>query len=80
MLSVVLAIPLAVLALVYRYRFVDRIIRVIPFVGFAMPAFWLALLLQVLLGGKLRWLPVAGYGDTFGEHLFHRLLAADLTR
>ncbi len=73
-LSVVVAIPLAVLALVYRYRLADRIIRVIPFIGFAMPSFWLALLLQVLLGGKLRWLPVAGYGETFGEHLYHLIL------
>ena len=73
-LSVVIAVPLAVLALVFRYRFVDRCIRIIPSIGFALPSFWLALLLMLLLGGKLRWLPVAGYGSSFPDHLYHLIL------
>jgi peptide/nickel transport system permease protein len=74
LLSVVTALPLAVLAAVYRDRFVDRIIRVITTLGFAMPSFWIALLLMLLFGGRLRWLPVAGYGSTFGDHLYHLAL------
>lgn len=74
MLSVVLAIPLAVVAIVFRDRLLDRGIRLITFVGFAMPSFWLALLLMILFGGNLRWLPVAGYGDGFGDHLYHLIL------
>lgn len=73
-LSVVIAVPLAVLAVIYRDRVVDQIIRVVTLLGFAMPSFWIALLLMLLFGGKLRWLPVAGYGATFGDHLYHLIL------
>lgn len=73
-LSVILAFPLAVLAVLYRGRFLDRFIRVVTLLGFAMPSFWLALLLALLFGGKLRWLPVAGYGDTLSDHLYHLIL------
>jgi peptide/nickel transport system permease protein len=39
-----------------------------------MPSFWLALLLMLFFGVKLRVLPVAGYGTTFGDHLYHLIL------
>jgi len=74
LLSVVLALPLATLAAAYRDRFLDQCIRIVTLLGFAMPSFWLALLLALLFGGRLRWLPVAGYGDTFGSHLYHLIL------
>src|SRR5258708_445843 len=38
-LSVAVALPLAVLAVVFRDRAIDRTIRVITFLGFAMPSF-----------------------------------------
>ncbi len=74
LLSIVLALPLAVLAVLNRDRFIDQAIRVITLLGFAMPSFWLALLLMLLFGARLRWLPIAGYGDTFGDHLYHLIL------
>jgi peptide/nickel transport system permease protein len=74
LLSVVVALPLAVLAVIFRDRFFDRCIRVATLLGFAMPSFWLALLLMLFFGGKLRILPVAGYGTTLGDHLYHLIL------
>ena len=74
LLSIVLALPLAVLAVLHRDRLLDQLIRVVTLLGFAMPSFWLALLLMLFFGGKLRWLPVAGYGDTFGDHLYHLIM------
>jgi peptide/nickel transport system permease protein len=71
---VVIAVPLAVLAVLHRDRVLDRAIRVVTLLGFAMPSFWIALLLMLFFGGKLRWLPVAGYGTTLGEHLYHLIL------
>jgi len=47
---------------------------VVTLFGFTMPSFWIALLLMLLLGAKLRWLPIAGYGDTFSDHLYHLIL------
>jgi peptide/nickel transport system permease protein len=74
LLSVVVALPLAVLAVIFRDRLFDRCIRVVTLLGFAMPSFWLALLLMLFFGGKLRILPVAGYGTTLGDHLYHLIL------
>jgi peptide/nickel transport system permease protein len=74
LMSVVIAFPLAVLAAVYRDSWLDRVIRVLTTLGFAMPSFWIALLLMLFLGGKLRILPVAGYGSTFSDHLYHLIL------
>lgn len=74
LLSIVVAVPLAVLAVIFRDRIPDVSIRVLTLLGFAMPAFWLALLLELFFGGKLRWLPVAGYGSTLGDQLYHLIL------
>ena len=74
LLSIVLALPLAVLVALYRDRLVDQAVRVVTLLGFAMPSFWLALLLMLFFGGKLRWFPVAGYGDTLGDHLYHLVM------
>jgi peptide/nickel transport system permease protein len=74
LLSVVLAFPLALLAAIYRGKMMDRTIRVVTVMGFALPSFWVALLLMLFLGGKLRILPVAGYGSSFGDHLYHLIL------
>jgi peptide/nickel transport system permease protein len=29
---------------------------------------------MLVVGAKLRWFPVAGYGDTLGDHLYHLLM------
>lgn len=76
LISVVFAFPLAVLAAIYRDSWIDRVIRVLTTLGFAMPSFWIALLLMLFLGGKLRILPVAGYGTSFTDHLYHLILPA----
>jgi len=74
LLSVILAVPLAILAALHRGRFLDRTIRVATLLLFALPSYGLALLLTVVFGATLRWLPVAGYGDTPGDHLYHLIL------
>ncbi|MDQ2718001.1 MAG: ABC transporter permease, partial [Chloroflexota bacterium] len=47
LLSVVIAFPLAVVAAVSRDSWLDRTIRVLTTLGFAMPSFWIALLLML---------------------------------
>jgi peptide/nickel transport system permease protein len=54
------AIPLGVASAAYRGSAFDRTSTVIVFVGFAMPSFWLALLLMMFFGIQLGWLPVSG--------------------
>ena len=54
------AIPLGIYSAVRPYTLFDRFTTVIVFIGFAAPAFWLALLLMLLFGVKLGWLPISG--------------------
>jgi len=55
-----LAIPIGVMAAVYRDTWLDKGITVFVFLGFAVPTFWLALLLMYFFGVKLNWLPISG--------------------
>src|ERR1051326_4052724 len=58
LVSVVLGIPLGVVAALHRNRFIDHLLRVITVAGLAVASFWLALLLQLLFAMDLRWLPL----------------------
>ena len=55
-----LAIPIGVLAAIRRDTVLDKGLTVFVFLGFAVPTFWLALLLMYLFGVKLNWLPISG--------------------
>ncbi|MDO9307961.1 MAG: ABC transporter permease [Deltaproteobacteria bacterium] len=55
-----LAIPIGILAATRRDTWLDKGITVFVFVGFAVPTFWLALLLMYLFGVRLGWLPISG--------------------
>ncbi len=72
--SVILAMPLALLSAHYRERWVDHTIRLVSMVGFAMPSFWIGLLLILSVGIYLRWLPISGFGDGFISHIQHLVL------
>jgi peptide/nickel transport system permease protein len=66
LLSVVIGVPLAIWAALRPHGWVDTAIRVATTVSFAMPAFWLGLMLALIFGLKLGWLPVAGYSGGVG--------------
>jgi peptide/nickel transport system permease protein len=55
-----LATPIGVYAAVRQHSVFDRVSTVFVFVGFAIPTFWLALLLMILFGVQLGWLPISG--------------------
>lgn len=67
-----LAIPIGILAAVHRDSLLDKGITIFVFVGFAVPTFWLALLLMYLFGVRLGWLPISGL-HTLGSEGFGRL-------
>ncbi len=75
-LSVLLAVPLAVWAAARRQRFADHAIRLIGTVSFAMPSFWIGLILILFFGLTLKWFPIAGFGRGFVGHLHHLFLPA----
>jgi peptide/nickel transport system permease protein len=54
------SIPLGVLAAYRAHSWFDKATTLIVFFGFAMPGFWLALLLIMFFGVYLDWLPISG--------------------
>lgn len=75
-LGTLLAVPLAVLAAVRRNTWVDALIRGVFQVGLSLPVFYIALQLLTLLGARLGWFPIGGYGENFGQHLYSLFLPA----
>ncbi|MGA2193533.1 MAG: ABC transporter permease, partial [Nitrospirota bacterium] len=56
----IVAMPLGILSAVRRNSLFDKSTTVIVFLGFSIPAFWLGLLLMILFGVQLGWLPISG--------------------
>jgi peptide/nickel transport system permease protein len=69
LLAILIAVPLAYTAALGRDRPRDHAIRLASTVTFAMPTFWVGLILALLLSLELGWLPPSGYGTTFPQHL-----------
>ncbi len=69
LLILAVAVPIGVLSATRQYSVFDKITTVFVFVGFATPDFWLALLLQILFGVRLDWLPISGLRDINWEYL-----------
>ena len=61
-MTVVISIPLGVLAAMRHDRFTDYFLRFFSFVGNSLPNFFVALLLMQIFSIKLKWLPVISKG------------------
>jgi len=59
-LAVLIGVPLGIVAAVRADRPIDQVSRLVALMGVSVPAFWLAVLLQLFFGLKLGWLPVSG--------------------
>ena len=58
LLTVVISVPLGILAAVKQNRFTDYLIRVLSFIGNSLPNFFVALLLILVFSVCLGWFPV----------------------
>ena len=75
-LSVVIAVPLGVVAAWKRGTWIDRFVMGLSVVGFSIPVFVIGYVLIQIFAIDLRWLPVQGYrsiGNGFGP-FFERLI------
>lgn len=71
-ISVLLALPLGMLAAKRKNTLADHAISSVSLLGISMPSFLLGLLLMMLFAVRLRWLPVSGFKDLsagLGPHL-----------
>ncbi len=66
---VVLAVPVGVMSATRQYSLFDKVTTIFVFAGFATPDFWLALLLMMLFGVQLGWLPISGLVSLNWEYL-----------
>jgi len=77
LIAVILAIPFGMLAAYRRGKLTDYSVMGLSLVGMAIPSFLLGMLLMLLIGVELRWLPIAGYkplSSGLWEHLKHLIL------
>jgi ABC-type dipeptide/oligopeptide/nickel transport system permease component len=77
LVSFILAVPLGIMAAVYRNTWRDYISMSGALVAMSVPAFWLGLIAIYVFAYNLRWFPVSGYGTW--RHLVLPLLAITLT-
>jgi len=75
-ISLLIAVPLAMLAAIRRNRPQDHLVRIFTTVTFAMPAFWTALLLVLIFSLRLKIFPTSGLGQGFPDHLLSLTLPA----
>jgi peptide/nickel transport system permease protein len=61
LLSLALSLPLGIYAAVHRGRWGDQLIRFFTLLGLSFPNFWLGIMLVLIFGVTLRWLPPSGY-------------------
>jgi peptide/nickel transport system permease protein len=60
-LSIIVGIPMGVVAAVKRGTWVDSLLTSLGNLGITMPIFWLGILLIYFFGLLLNWLPINGY-------------------
>ncbi|MBL7073225.1 MAG: ABC transporter permease [Candidatus Omnitrophica bacterium] len=64
-----LAIPIGVYGAFKKDSLFDRVSTAFVFIGYALPGFWLALILVFIFGFKLGWFPVSGMTPWYTEYL-----------
>ena len=62
-IALVVGLPLGLVSARWVHRPPDGLIRIAAVFAVSMPAFWLALILQLIFFQRLHWLPVAGQYD-----------------
>lgn len=68
-LIIMIALPLGVISALKQNQLADRTITIFVFIGFAIPGFWLALMLMYWTGVQHHWLPISGLQSMGSEHL-----------
>lgn len=64
--ALVISLPLGILAAVREGSWVDRLVGLVAMIGQAMPSFWLGLVLMIVFGLQLAWLPISGNDEWQG--------------
>ena len=60
--AILIAFPMGIISAVKRGGSLDFGVRIFSLIGISMPNFWLGIILIIVFGVQLRWLPVSGSG------------------
>lgn len=69
LLTLVISVPLAIIAALKRDRAADQAIRGAGLLGLSMPAFWVGVMLLILVALPTGWFPPGGFGETTTDRL-----------
>lgn len=75
-MAATISLIFGLLAAVNKGRALDHLIRVVFLFMLSTPGFWFGILLILLLALGLHLFPVAGFGNTFQEHVWYLFLPA----
>jgi peptide/nickel transport system permease protein len=75
-LAAVVTLTFGLLAAVNKGRWLDQVIRLVFLFVLTTPGFWFGILLILLFALGLKWFPVAGFGETFQDHVWYLFLPA----
>jgi peptide/nickel transport system permease protein len=75
-LAAVVSLPLGFISGLRRGGVVDQSTRVFFTISFAMPAFWLGIILLLAFSVHLHVFPISGFGSGFAGHLYYLFLPA----
>jgi peptide/nickel transport system permease protein len=76
-LSIILGIPLGIVAAIRRGKWIDALSTLVANLGVTAPIFWVGIILILVFGYYLRWLPIQGWvppTENFGKSLLHILM------
>ena len=79
LLTVLISIPAGIVAAVKRGTIIDKIVMVLTSLALSFPDFFTSILLVLLVGAKLKWLPMSGYTplfEDFFQSLSHMIMPA----
>jgi len=76
LLAAVISLPIGFVSGLRRGGFLDQSARVFFTLSFAMPGFWLGIILILIFSVRVHWFPISGYGAGIGGHLYYLFLPA----
>ena len=59
--SAVIGIPAGIFSAVKRGKGIDTVVMILSIIGVSAPAFWVAIILQIIFGLKLNLFPISGF-------------------
>jgi len=79
-IAILLALPVGVLSALYRGSLFDQIVRTVSAAGMAIPAFWLGIIILLILSRIVGWMPPVIHSSIFDNPVdaFYRYLFPSL--